>query len=412
MSKPSQHCRKTYCPETYCPETLALSAGFWPDQQTQATTPHIAMSVNHSFVPEEGSFSANGIEDLADAPFLYAGWTNPTVRQLEQRIAALECTDDAYATTTGMAALSAVFFSLLRAGDHLIISDVCYAAVYELARDVLPDYGIEVTPVNLTDLDAVAQAIRPNTKLIHAESPCNPLLRLTDLTQLVHLAKQNHVLLSVDSTFATPVITRPVMLGVDLVIHSLTKFINGHGDALGGCVAGSKALIAQIRSRAAAHFGATISAQNAWLIMRGIETLYPRMKTISDSALQIAQWLENHPRVKQVNYPGLASHPQYTLACEQMAYGGGIIVFQIDAMDEIAQRFARDARLFYYAYSIGHQRSLAVLLKTADLMASTYRMTTEQEQQYRRYAGDGVFRLSIGLENPHDLIEELDRLLC
>ncbi|MDW6092766.1 trans-sulfuration enzyme family protein [Vibrio rhizosphaerae] len=395
----------------YCPETLALSAGFFSDQPTRVTTPDITMSVNHCFVPEEGSFSANGIENLADTPFLYAGWTNPTVRQLEQRIAALECTDDAYATTTGMAALSAMFFSLLRAGDHLIISDVCYAAVYELAREVLPDYGIEVTPVNLTDLAAVSRAIRPQTRLIHAESPCNPLLRLTDLTQLADLAKQHQVLLSVDSTFATPVITRPAVLGVDLVVHSLTKFINGHGDALGGCVTGNKALIAQIRSRAAAHLGSTISAQNAWLIMRGIETLYPRMKTISDSALQIAQWLENHPRVKQVNYPGLVSHPQYTLATEQMAYGGGMIVFQMDDMDDIAQRFAQEARLFYYAYSIGHQRSLVVLLKTADLMASTYRMTHEQAQEFRRYAGEGVFRLSIGLENPQDLIEELEQLL-
>ncbi|MDW6003774.1 trans-sulfuration enzyme family protein [Vibrio mangrovi] len=398
-------------PSQYSPETLALSAGFVPDRETQAMTPPIAMSVNHCFIPEDGSFSAHGIDDLTEAPFLYAGWTNPTVRQLEQRIAALECTDDAYATTTGMAALSAVFFSFLRVGDHLIISDVCYAAVYEMAREILPDYGIEVSTVNLTDLEAVAKAIRPNTRLIHAESPCNPLLRLTDLKQLADLARQHNILLSVDSTFATPVITRPVTLGVDIVVHSLTKFMNGHGDALGGCVVGRKALIAQIRSRAGVYLGATINAHNAWLIMRGIETLYPRMKTMSESALQIARWLEKHPRVKQVNYPGLASHPQYQLAGQQMAHGGGIIVFQTDDMDEIARRFAEDARLFYYAYSIGHQRSLAVLLKTADLMESTYNMTVEQEKEYRDYAGDGLFRLSIGLENPQDLIAELDRLL-
>lgn len=392
------------------PATLALNAGLEPDAFTHAIAPNISMSVNNSFVPGDGAFSANGL-DLTEMPFLYAGWTNPTVRQLEMRLAALEKTDDAYVCATGMAAISAVFFSLLKSGDHLIVSDVCYAAINELALQVLPSFGIEVSAVNLADLQAVKAAIRPNTRLIHAETPNNPLLRLTDLQALAEISHQSQVLLSVDSTFATPVVTRPCDFGADLVVHSLTKFINGHGDALGGCVAGNKALIAEIRSKAGVYLGASLSAQNAWLIMRGIDTLFPRMNQICQSTLQIAHWLQQQPRIQSVMYPGLASHPQHSLALRQMQQFGGILTFQVDEPDLIEQRFAHEAKVFFYAYSIGHQRSLAVLLKTDDLMKSTYRLSPEQKQQYLEYAGNGVFRLSIGLEAVEDLMDDLASIL-
>ena len=392
------------------PATLALNAGLEPDALTHAIAPNISMSVNNSFVPGDGAFSANGL-DLTETPFLYAGWTNPTVRQLEERLAALENTEDAYATATGMAAMAAVFFSLLKSGDHLIISDVCYAAINELALQVMPSFGVEVTAVNLSRIDEVVAAIKPNTRLIHSETPNNPLLRLTDLQALSEITRAKNILLSVDSTFATPVLTRPGDFGADLVVHSLTKFINGHGDALGGCVAGKKALISEIRSKAGVYLGASLSAQNAWLIMRGIDTLFPRMNMLCQSAMKIAAWLEQHPRVKSVIYPGLSSHPQHELAQRQMDQFGGIVVFQVDDIDTTEQRFAHEAQLFHYAYSIGHQRSLAVLLKTEDLMKSTYRLTPAQQQEYQQYAGDGLFRLSIGLESTEDMIEDLEYIL-
>jgi cystathionine beta-lyase/cystathionine gamma-synthase len=392
-------------------KTLAVSAGLVPDPFTHAISPNISMSVNNCFVPGEGSFSANGINDLADAPFLYAGWTNPTVRQLEMRLAALEAADDAYAASTGMAAMSALFFSLLKSGDHLIISDVCYAGINELALNVLPTFGIEVTAVNLSQPDELEAAIRPNTKLVHAETPCNPLLRLTDLKTLGEKLKSKQILLSVDSTFATPVITKPIELGADLVVHSLTKFINGHGDVLGGCVIGNKALISSIRAKAGVYLGASLSAHSAWLIMRGIDTLYPRMAMMSESARLIASWLEKHPRVISVIYPGLASHPQAKLAQQQMAMGGAVIVFQVSDLETIERRFAHESRLFYYAFSIGHQRSLAVLMKTDSLMATTYQLSTAQQQDYHRFAGQGVFRLSIGLESAQDIIDDLAHIL-
>ncbi len=401
----------TSATETLAPETLAVHAAVRPDPQTKAIAPNIVMSVNHSFLPNDGAFSAQGMEDLADAPFLYAGWTNPTVRLLEERLAVLEQAEDGLATASGMAAITAVFMSTLKAGDHLVISDVCYAAVYEFATQVLPQYGIEVSTADSSCTDGVQNALRKNTKLVHIETPCNPLLRLSDIKQLSLLLKSRGILLSVDSTFSTPVITQPLSLGADLVIHSLTKFINGHGDVLGGCVLGSQALISKLRSVAGVYFGASLSPQSAWLIMRGMETIYPRMKTLCESAHTIANWLENNPNVQRVLYPGLESHQQFSLAKEQMAFFGGIIAFQVKDIELIEQRFAHESKMFYYAYSIGHQRSLAVVLKTDDLDKSTYRFSPEQKANFCRDAGQGVVRLSIGLESPVDLIRDLSHLL-
>jgi cystathionine beta-lyase/cystathionine gamma-synthase len=398
-------------PRRLRPQTLSLNAGLVPDAETQAIAPNVVMSVNHCFQPGEGTFSANGQGDLTDAPYSYAGWTNPTVRQLEQRLAALEASEDAYATASGMAAISAVFLSLLKSGDHLIMSDVCYAGSNELALHVLPSFGIEVSAVNLSNLDELRAAIKPNTRLVHAETPCNPLLRLTDLAAVSEIIRPHNILLCVDSTFATPVITKPIIYGANLVIHSLTKFINGHGDALGGCVIGQKSLIETIRSRAGVYLGSGISAYNAWLIMRGIDTLYPRIKTMCESAQVLAQWLGQQSRVVKVIYPGLASHPQHQLAQQQMDGYGAILVFQVNDMDLIEQRFANEAQVFHYAFSIGHQRSLAVLLKTDDLLESTYRLSSSQRDEYLSYAGDGLFRLSVGLEDVQDLIDDLSLIL-
>ena len=391
--------------------TLALNAGLERDAATRAIAPNVSMSVNNAFHPGEGAFSADKVADLTAQPFLYAGWTNPTVRQLELRLAALEQTDDAMATASGTAAANAVFFGLLKAGDHLIVSDVCYAGVHELANRLLPDYGIEVTPVNLSRPEELSAAIRPNTRLVHAETPCNPLLRLTDLAAVAAICKTRGVLLAVDSTFATPAITCPISLGADLVVHSLTKFINGHGDALGGCIVGRKPLIEAIRARTGVYFGAALSAHNAWLIMRGVDTLFPRMQAMSASATQVAGFLAQHPRVTSVVYPGLASHPQHALAQRQMRLPGAMVIFQTPHADAVARHLAAHAAVFDYAFSIGHQRSLVVQLKTQDLLDSTYTLDAAQLADYRRYAGDGVLRLSIGLEDPLDLIEDLDQAL-
>lgn len=392
-------------------ETRALDAGLVIDPATGAIAPNVSMSVNNVLTPGDGAFSADGVADLADLPYLYARWTNPTVRQLEQRLAALEGAEDALATATGMAAIAGTMFTFLKAGDHLVVSDVCYAGAVELTQRMLPDFGIEVTPVNMARLDLVEAAMRPNTRLLHCESPVNPILRIVDLEALAGIAHRHGALISVDSTFATPVATRPLSLGVDLVIHSLTKFINGHGDVLGGAVIGRKELIARIRGRAGVYLGASLSAQSAWLIMRGIDTLYPRLRMASDSALAVATFLEGHPEVERVIYPGLASHPQHDLAKRQMDVFGGMIAFRTRNPKAAAERLATRLRVAHYAFSLGHQRSLVVLLDTEEMTTSTFRLTGDALTDYRAYAGDGLFRLSIGLETTGDIIADLDQAL-
>ncbi|NDY93307.1 trans-sulfuration enzyme family protein [Ideonella livida] len=393
------------------PATLALHAALRPDPGTRSLQPVLDASVNQGFDPGSAAFSADGVDDLAALPFLYARWGNPTVRQLEQRLAAVEGGEDALCTASGVAAVAATCLGLLRAGDHLIVSDVCYAGAHELMRKLLPDFGIQVSAVNLSDLDAVRAALRPETRLIHAESPCNPLLRLTDLGALAELAHAHGALLSVDSTLATPVMSRPLSLGADLVIHSLTKFINGHGDALGGCVIGARALVARLRGRAGVYLGACLSAQAAWLIQRGLDTLGARLAQASRSAAALAHWLQGHPAVSAVTYPGLPSHPQHALACRQMPGGfGAVLTFQTPQPEAMARQLAQRLRLVHYAFSLGHQRSLVVLLGTDDMMRS-YALPPAGLAEYRRYAGDGVFRLSVGLEALPDLQADLDQAL-
>ena len=398
-------------PSTLSAETLSLDAGLIVDPSTGAIAPNMSMSVNNVLMPGDGAFSADGIEDLAQLPYLYARWTNPTVRQLEQRLAALEGADDALASATGMASIAGMLFTLLKAGDHLVVTDVCYPGAVELTQRVLPDFGIEVTPVNMARLDEVEAAVRPNTRLIHCESPVNPILRVVDLQALATLAHRHGALISVDSTFATPVATRPLAHGIDLVLHSLTKFINGHGDVLGGAVIGRRELIARIRARAGVYLGATLSAQSAWLIMRGIDTLYPRVRLVSETAMDVARFLEAHGEVERVIYPGLETHPQHTLAKRQMDVFGGMIGFQTHNPRAVAQRFAERLRVIHYAFSLGHQRSLVVLLDTEEIMASTFRLAGNQLADYRAHAGDGLFRLSIGLEAKADILADLDQAL-
>ncbi|WRH64323.1 MAG: aminotransferase class I/II-fold pyridoxal phosphate-dependent enzyme [Fuscovulum sp.] len=399
-------------PATALPETLALDAGLMVDPVTGAIQPNITMSVNNLVVPGEGAFSAAGLTDITQEPFTYARWLNPTVRALETRMAALEGAEDALAFATGVAAIAGTFLTLLKQGDHLIISDVTYAGAAELARAILPDFGIEVTPVNLSLPGALQAALRPNTRLVHCESPCNPILRLTDLEQVAQIAHAHGALVSVDSTLATPVATQPIKLGVDLVIHSLTKFINGHGDALGGIVAGRKDLIARMRGRAGVYLGAAMPAMNAWLILRGIDTLFPRMRQIADTAQKVATFLETHPQVTRTIYPGLASHPQRALAAKQMALPGGMIFFQTADPAAMARQIAARLQVMHYAFSLGHQRSIIVMLDTADMMQGSYALSPDQLDDYRTYAGDGGFRLSIGLEAADDLIRDLDQALA
>ncbi|MCR9255412.1 MAG: PLP-dependent aspartate aminotransferase family protein [Alphaproteobacteria bacterium] len=391
--------------------TQAVHAGERPDPTTGASAPAINMS--STFVVEDlAGFSANDLGE--ESGYLYGRWANPTVTMLEEKIAALEGTEACCCFGSGMAAATAIFLSELSSGDHAIVSDVSYAGVAELVRDTLPRFGIEVDLVNMTDLSALEAALKPNTRLVHVETPVNPLTRITDLAAVAKLAHDAGARVSCDSTFASPIATRPADYGVDYVMHSITKYIGGHGDAIGGCVATTKALAKQLNVEATVHYGGVLSPFNAWLIARGAATLPIRMRAHEETALTVAHWLEGHPKVGKVLYPGLTSHPQHELATRQMNNFSGMMSFQVGSEadgERIAERMTTDLEVIHYAVSLGHHRSLIFWMPTAGLMDSSFKLTGANLAAYRSMAGDGIFRLSVGLEDPEDLIADLDRVL-
>ena len=393
--------------------TRAIHAGEVPDSATGASSPNITMS--STFVTEgPAGFSAHDLTD--ESPYLYGRWSNPTVRMLERKMAALEGTEAAVCFASGMGAMAAIFFSTLSSGDHLLVSDVSYAGVAELARETLPRMGVEVSTVDFSDLDAVKNAIRPNTKLLHSEMPVNPILRLVDLQALSDVAHEAGALHSFDATFASPIGLRPSQFGVDLVMHSLTKYVGGHGDALGGSVAGSTAHIKRLVVEAALHYGGIISPFNAWLIARGAATLPLRMRAHQETAMAVSNYLEEHAKVERVIYPGLPSHPQYDLAQRQMNNYSGMVSFQLkggaEAGLKAAERMAQRLDVIHYAVSLGHHRSLIFWMPTDDLMESSFKLTGSALESYRSLAGEGIFRFSVGLEDAEDLIADLDAIFA
>ena len=391
------------------PNTLAVHAGEAPDPVTGASAPNLVMSSTFA-LDEPVGFSINAFE--GERPYIYSRWGNPTVKMLEEKLAALEGAEDCLAFASGMAATVAVLLGGLKAGDHLVMSDVNYPGTAEFARNTLPDYGIETTLVDTSDLGAVEAAMRSETRMLWIETPANPILRLTDIAAVAAIAAAHEVPLAVDSTFATPIATRPLTLGADLVVHSLTKYIGGHGDALGGAVLGSRERIEPLRTQPLVHFGGVISPFNAWLIARGAATLPIRMRAHEEGARQVAAFLEGHPAVGQVNYPGLPSHPQRPLAERQMANCSGTLSFQVRGDGAaLAARMAKQLAVIHYAVSLGHHRSLIYWIDTDAMMESSYHLKGDQLAGYRAFAGDGLFRLSVGLEDAEDLCRDLDRVL-
>ena len=374
----------------------------------RSVAPGLEMA-NSYLVDADTGFSAEDMDE--EPPFIYSRWRNPTVCRLEGRVAALEEAERALCFSSGMAAITGLFGHLLGQGDHLVMSNVAYAGAVEYSFDLLPQMGIAVTRVDTSDLDAVRRALRPATKLIHIETPCNPILRLADIEAIARIAHNAGAQLSVDSTFASPMATQPLLLGADFVIHSLTKYLGGHGDALGGVLAGRNAAVEALRQRIGVHAGGVLSPFNAWLILRGITTLPLRMRAHSDSALAVARLLADHPRVTHVTFPGLPSHPQFALAEKQMAQPSGMVTFRTEDGASMARRLQRRLRLVSYAVSLGDVRSLVFYIGTDAIMDSTFRLEGEELAAYRAYAGDGIFRLSVGLEDPADLRRDLTQAL-
>jgi methionine-gamma-lyase len=390
-------------------DTQAVHAGQEPDPVTGSVTPPIHMTTTFK-LPEPGPRLMDALFLRGDRPpHVYSRWSNPSVRTLEEKMAALEGAEAGVAFASGMAAVSSVLFTFLSAGDHVVASDVCYAGTAELLGLHAGRYGIEVSLVDTSDAEAVRKALRPNTRLVYIETPANPILRLTDIAAVAGIAHQAGVPLVVDSTFATPVFQRPLALGADFVLHSMTKYLGGHGDALGGIVVGAREEVHRIREGMLIHLGGAMSPFNAWLINRGLATLSLRMQKHQSSALAVARFLDQHPKVKRVLYPGLESHPQHDLARRQMSGFGGMVVAQMDI--ETATNLVQQVRVFTYATSLGDYQSLLFYYPTEMYVDSAAYLDAEQKRAIREWAGDGIMRISIGLEDPEDLIADLDGAL-
>ena len=388
--------------------TRAIHAGEHHDTASGSSAPDLVMSSTFR-VEQEVSFSANKLE--GDAPYVYTRWANPTNDQLEEKLAALEQAEACLAFASGMAATTGVLLGSLSSGDHVVMCDTNYPGTAEVARQTLPRFGIDMTPVDTSEPGNVACAARDNTRMIWLETPSNPLLNIADIAAIAGIARDHGALLVVDSTFATPIATRPLELGADLVVHSLTKYIGGHGDAMGGSVCGSRELLEPLRTEALSHYGGVISPFNAWLILRGMATLPIRMREHAANAMAVAEYLERHPRVEAVIYPGLESHPQHELAAKQMDNFSGMLSFRMANSTEVAARMMSGFDVIHYAVSLGHHRSLMYLLQTDDLALTSYGLEGTQLEKYRAVAGEGVFRFSVGLEDPEDICADLDRVL-
>ena len=388
--------------------TRAVHSGESPDAATGASAPNIVMS--STFVIDEPiSFSAQDKPD--DAPYVYSRWDNPTVTVLQDKLAALEEAEACRCFASGMAATSALLLSTLSQGDRLVMSDSNYPGTAELARKTLTRLGVDVILADLSDLEAAARAITTGVRLVWAETPANPTLRLTDIRGVAELAHSVGAEFAVDSTFATPVATRPLLLGADYVVHSLTKYCCGHGDAMGGAVLGRRDKLKNVESDGQIYMGGVISPFNAWLINRGLATLPMRMQAHQTNATRVAEFLEGHKKVKKVLYPGLSSHPQFDLAVRQMDNYSGMVSVQVEDGPGLVERMMSDLKIFHYAVSLGHHRSLIYWLGTDDLMQSSYALEGRALDAYRAFAGDGVFRISVGLEDPEDLCDDLAQIL-
>ena len=390
--------------------TIALHAGEGRRALGQPVAEAPVLSTSFHTHPDAVRFSASDLK--ADAPHFYSRWSNPTLELLEARLAALEQAEAAVVFATGMAAVTALFHDRLQTGDHLVLSDVCYAGVAEYAHHQLPRSGITITTVDSADPQAVAAAMRPNTKLVHIETPANPILKLTDIAAIAEVAHVYGAELSVDSTIATPIGTKPVALGADYVVHSLTKYLCGHGDALGGAVIGKGDRMAALRRDGLIHLGAALSPFSAYLILRGMETLPLRMARHESNARLVEDYLAQHPKVQKTSWPGSVRHPQHELAKAQMRNFSGLLSFSVRSGSlDMARQLADRLKTFSYAVSLGKARSLLFYIPTDDILRSSFQLEGRAEAEYRDWAGEGVFRVSVGLEEPDDLIGDLEQAL-
>jgi cystathionine beta-lyase/cystathionine gamma-synthase len=334
----------------------------------------------------------------------YTRWGNPTNTVAEQAVAAIEGLEAALTFASGMGAITTTILALLKAGDHVVAQRDIYGGVTKFFSQWLPRLRIETTLVDTNDYEQHARAIRPNTRLLYLESPTNPTLRVVDLKKAAALARQHKLISMIDSTFGTPINQHPAEYGIDLVMHSGTKYLSGHADLTCGVVAGSQALIDQIWETRTT-LGNCMDPHASWMLIRGLKTLALRVARQNENALRVAEFLEQHAKVRRVHYPFLKSHPQHAIARQQMSGGGGMVTFEVEGTSEDARRVSEAMRLFTLATSLGGVESLvSIPVLTSHAMISA-------EQREKMGVTEQMVRLSVGIENVDDLIEDLERAL-
>lgn len=385
----------------YQPETLSVRAG---SVMTEFGENSEALFLNSSFRFNSAAQAAARFSG-AEQGNIYSRFTNPTVSVFQDKLAALEGAEQCVATSSGMSAILACVMGLCNAGDHIIASRSIFGTSVQLFGNILKRWGLEVTFVSLTDTNAWQQAVTPKTKLFFVETPSNPLTEVGDIKALADIAHQAGAFLAVDNCFCTPVIQRPLSLGADIVIHSATKYIDGQGRCLGGAVLGSKALMEPVYGflRTA---GVTMSAFNAWVFLKGLETLYVRVEAHAKNALALATWLESQPQVARVYYPGLLSHPQHDLAMRQQSSGGGIVTFEVkpksgQTQQEAAWALIDATRMISITANLGDTKS------TITHPATTTHSRITPEARLEAGISDGLVRIAVGLEHIEDLKADL-----
>ncbi len=375
-----------YYPRVMHFETKATHAGASPDKATSAVAPPIHLSTTFEHAPDSTPLHGH----------IYVRESNPTQSRLEEALAAIESGAHALAFGSGMAAASAIL-QALEPGSHVLLPDDSYYAMRVIARDFFPKWQLASDLVAMDDLAAVQRAMRPNTRLLWAESPSNPLMKICNLAALAKLAHDGGALLAVDNTFATPALQRPIELGADLVMHSTTKYLGGHSDVAGGAVIfANDALVEQV-THVRSVIGAIASPFNSWLVLRGIRTLAARLRVHSENAMRVAEFLSAHASVEAVHYPGLPSHPGHEIAKRQMSAFGGMLSFRVRGGRDAAFAVVSKTKLFISATSLGGVESLIEHRASSEGPATT--------------TPENLLRLSVGLEHPDDLIEDLDQAL-
>lgn len=381
------------------PETLAVRAGTHRSQFNEHSE---ALYLTSSFVFKNAAEAAARFSG-EDPGMVYSRYTNPTVSALQERLAAMEGAECCIATASGMSAILACVMGLMKSGEHIVASQSLFGATVQLFNNILGRFGVETTYVRATDLAAWNSAIKPNTRMLFLETPSNPLTEISDIDAIASIAHARGALLVVDNCFCTPILQRPLELGADVVIHSATKYLDGQGRVLGGAVLGRREVIFEGLNGFLRSGGPTLSSFNAWVILKGLETLGLRMRAHSQTAHELAQWLEDHPKVERVYYPWLSSHPQEGLARRQQKAGGGVVSFDVKGGRDAAWKVIDGTQLISITANLGDTKT------TITHPASTTHGRLAPEVRKASGIGEGLLRVAAGLESVVDIKADLAR---